>query len=86
MYHPGSHLRGEVTLGTYLLNQEGRARFLVLDADDPQGWERLGHLARGLAVRVFPRIWREAATVATCGCFWPRQWPEARSGPLAWGC
>ena len=28
------HLRGEVTLGTYLLDQEGRARFIVLDADD----------------------------------------------------
>jgi len=54
MYHPGSHLRGEVTLGTYLLNQEGRARFLVLDADDSQGWERLGHLARGLAGESMP--------------------------------
>jgi hypothetical protein len=42
-------LRGEITLGTYLLNQESRARFLVLDADDAQGWERLGHVARSLA-------------------------------------
>ena len=49
-----AHLRGEITLGAYLLNQEGKARFLVLDADDPQGWERLGHLARVLAGESIP--------------------------------
>jgi hypothetical protein len=43
------HLRGEITLGTYLLDQESKARFLVLDADDEQSWERLGSLARELA-------------------------------------
>jgi hypothetical protein len=43
------HLRGEITLGTYLLDQQSQARFLVLDADDEQGWQRLGHLARALA-------------------------------------
>ena len=42
------HLRGEITLGTYLLDQESQARFIVLDADDEQGWECLGHLARVL--------------------------------------
>jgi len=47
--HLFAHLRGEITLGTYLLDQESQARFLVLDADDEQGWERLGHLARALA-------------------------------------
>jgi hypothetical protein len=44
-----AHLRGEITLGAYLLDQESRARFLVLDADDAQAWEGLGHLARSLA-------------------------------------
>jgi hypothetical protein len=47
--HLLDHLRGDITLGAYLLNQESQARFLVLDADDEQGWERLGHLARTLA-------------------------------------
>jgi hypothetical protein len=47
--HLFAHLRGEITLGAYLLDQESRARFLVLDADDAQDWDRLGHLARTLA-------------------------------------
>jgi hypothetical protein len=47
--HLLDHLRGEITLGAYLLDQESQARFLVLDADDAQSWERLGHLAGALA-------------------------------------
>jgi hypothetical protein len=43
------HLRGEITLGAYLLDQESQARFVVLDADDTQAWEDLGHLASVLA-------------------------------------
>ena len=42
--HLFAHLRGEITLGAYLLDQESRARFLVLDADDAQAWVRLGNL------------------------------------------
>ena len=49
MDHLFDHLQGEITLGAYLLDQESRARFIVPDADDAQAWERLGHLARGLA-------------------------------------
>ncbi len=47
--HLFAHLRDETTLGGYLLGQESRARFVVLDADDAQAWERLGYLARELA-------------------------------------
>jgi hypothetical protein len=52
--HLLDHLRGEITLGAYLLDQESRARFVVLDADDAQAWERLGHLARMLAEENVP--------------------------------
>jgi hypothetical protein len=52
--HLFAHLRGEITLGAYLLDQDSRARFLVLDADDAQAWERLGHLARNLAEEDVP--------------------------------
>ena len=47
--HLFGHLRREITLGTYLLDQQSQARFLVLDADDGQSWERLVFLARELA-------------------------------------
>ena len=52
--HLFAHLRGEITLGAYLLDQESRARFLILDADDAQAWERLDHLARVLASEEVP--------------------------------
>lgn len=43
-----SHLRGEVTLGTYLLNPQSQARFLVLDFDAEDGWKNLLELNRRL--------------------------------------
>ena len=36
-----SHLNGEITLGAYVLDQDSRARFAVLDADDDEQWRRL---------------------------------------------
>lgn len=47
--HLFAHLRGEITLGAYLLDEHSRARLLVLDADDDTSWRRLGRLARALA-------------------------------------
>jgi hypothetical protein len=37
--HLFAHLRGEITLSAYLLDQESQARFLILDADDEHCWE-----------------------------------------------
>jgi hypothetical protein len=34
--HVLAHLRGDITLGTYVLDQESQARFIVYDADDDQ--------------------------------------------------
>lgn len=39
--HLYSHLRGEITLGTYVLNQENQVRFVVLDHDGEDGWRDL---------------------------------------------
>ncbi|MGA7193996.1 MAG: CHC2 zinc finger domain-containing protein [Anaerolineales bacterium] len=39
--HLYAHLRGEITLGTYLLNRESKVRFVVLDNDSETGWEYL---------------------------------------------
>jgi hypothetical protein len=43
-----SHLRGDVTLGAYLLNPESQARFAVLDFDAEDSWRGLLDLTRRL--------------------------------------
>ena len=58
--HLLEHLRGKITLGAYVLDQESRARFIVLDVDDEQGWKGLGHLARGLADENIPAYLEES--------------------------
>lgn len=44
-----AHLRGEMTLGTYLLNPEDEARFLVIDADDERSFIKLRGVAHHLS-------------------------------------
>lgn len=43
------HLRGYITLGAYLLDQDSQGRFLVLDADDEPDWRRVQALAGALS-------------------------------------
>ena len=43
-----AHLRGKVTLGTYLLNENSRGRFMVLDGDDEPDRRRLVAVAQVL--------------------------------------
>jgi len=58
--HLFSHLRGEITLGTYVLDRASRARFLVLDADDEESHLRLGRLARALDDESVPSYLEES--------------------------
>jgi hypothetical protein len=44
-----AHLAGDVTLGTYLLNERSQAKFIVLDADDEGTFYQLGVAAQRLA-------------------------------------
>ena len=46
--HVLGHLCGEITLGTYLLDEESRGRYLVFDADDLPDWRRLRAVAYAL--------------------------------------
>ena len=46
--HLYSHLRGKITLGSYVLDPESCGRFMVLDADDAPGGRRLQALAQVL--------------------------------------
>ena len=52
--HMLAHLRGEITLGTYLLNQQSEARFIVFDADDPKQFSNLRYLADTLEAENVP--------------------------------
>jgi hypothetical protein len=46
--HLEGHLRGDITLGTYVLDAESNGRFMVLDADDEPDWRRLKGVAQAL--------------------------------------
>lgn len=48
------HLNGEITLGTYCLDQESQTRFVVVDADIDIQLARLADIARGLAESAVP--------------------------------
>lgn len=47
-WHLISHLKGKITLGTYVLNLASQARFIVFDADDNQQLVGLIYMARKL--------------------------------------
>ena len=46
--HLYAHLRGEMTLGAYVLDEQSRSDFLILDADDDPDWRRLQGVAWAL--------------------------------------
>jgi hypothetical protein len=48
------HVLGQVSLGIYALDQEGRGRWLAFDADDDGGWKNLIGLSTQLAERSIP--------------------------------
>lgn len=50
------HLKGEVTLGTYLLSPEAKGRFVVLDADTPEEWKQLTQIAPVLHAERIPCV------------------------------
>lgn len=45
------HLRGSITLGTYLLDSRSNGRYFVLDADDEADWRRLTGIAEAFRAR-----------------------------------
>ncbi len=47
--HLYSHLRGDITLGIYLLNKDSHVRFIVLDHDGENGWDYLSECGNKLA-------------------------------------
>ena len=51
-----AHLTGSVTLGTYLLDEQGHCSFAVFDADSEDGLEKLVVLAGELASQGIPAL------------------------------
>ncbi len=55
-----AHLKGKITLGTYVLDQDSRARFAVIDADDDLQLARLANMSMSLAKRELPSYLEES--------------------------
>jgi hypothetical protein len=51
-----AHLKGQCTLGTYLLDEQHQCSFAVFDADRSDGLEQLGGLAMELALLGIPTV------------------------------
>lgn len=55
--HLISHVKGWITLGTYILDAKSNARFIVFDADDDRSFLSLGSMAKQLVtLDVFPYL------------------------------
>jgi hypothetical protein len=52
--HLVAHLEGKITLGAYVLDQESRSRFMVLDSDKKLGFSELARLAVTMDVEGVP--------------------------------
>ena len=52
--HLYAHLRGDITLGIYVLNQESQARFIVLDNDAENGWSQVVECGAKLGAQGIP--------------------------------
>jgi hypothetical protein len=52
--HLHSHFMGKLTLGTYALDNENRARWLCLDADDADRFDLLTQMAQQLQTETIP--------------------------------
>jgi hypothetical protein len=59
-WHIVKHLEGEITLGTYLLNQDNQAHFIVFDADDSRRLVSLVHMAAQLEISGVPTYLEES--------------------------
>jgi hypothetical protein len=58
--HLRSHLRGDLTLGAYVLNENGHASYTVFDADDEVEYHRLFSMANRLALEEIPSYMEES--------------------------
>jgi hypothetical protein len=53
-WHLAAHLRGEITLGAYILDENSKTRYIVFDADDDIAMEKLVGMALDLEADGIP--------------------------------
>ncbi len=58
--HLVAHLKGNITLGTYVLDPSSQSKFIMFDADDESQFERLVHLSRSLTREGAPSYLEES--------------------------
>lgn len=58
--HVVAHLRGDITLGTYVLDSSSQARFIAFDADDAPQFGRVIQLSQDLAKEGVPAYLEES--------------------------
>lgn len=58
--HLMEHVRGKLTLGAYLLDLENMVRYIVLDADNDEMWQKLSEVARQLVAEGIPCLKEES--------------------------
>lgn len=79
------HLRGEITLGAYLLDTESKSRSVVLDADDRSGLQRLSNLAVQLAKENVPSYLEASRRGGHLWFFLPKPTPARAAREFARG-
>src|SRR5258706_2791659 len=60
-------MRGDITLGIYLLNKDSHVRFIVLDHDGENGWDYLSESGNKLAEFGIPAYLEKSRR---CGHMW----------------
>jgi hypothetical protein len=72
-----AHLKGKLTLGTYVLDQDSQARFAVIDADDDLQLARLANMSMSLAKQEIPSYLEESRRGGHLWLFFEQPTPGA---------
>lgn len=73
--HVAAHLRGDLTLGAYVLDEASRARYIVFDADDEPQFKKLSEISRALASQAVPSYLESSRRGGHLWLFLPKPTP-----------
>lgn len=79
--HLFAHLKGEITIGAYVLDEKSYTRYIVLDTDDEQGFSRLVVLAENISIDGIPSYLEKSRRGGHLWIFFSKEIPgnEARA-------